>query len=102
MTSDEHLLEELKDPEFALLYLNECLKSVQGETPEMTRKIFLNTLRMVIKAQGMSRISRLSRLNRSNLYSQIGEEGKPGFDTILSILDCIGVQIELVPKKKSA
>ncbi|MFC1745900.1 DNA-binding protein [Candidatus Riflebacteria bacterium] len=100
ISREELLIEELKDPEFAVTYLNECLNSIDGETPEMTKNIFLKSLRRVIQAQGMSKISRLAGLNRANLYQQIKEEGQPGFDTVLSILNSLDINIRLVPKKK--
>lgn len=88
---DEHLLKDLKDPEYAAGYLTAALE--EGED------VFLLGLRDVVQAHGgMTALSEMTKLNRENLYSMLSKEGNPRLSSITSILDTLGFKIEFSPK----
>ena len=62
----EDLLQELKDPEHARLYLKIALEEFEKDQDE---KLFLTALRDVAEAQGgLTKLSGKANLNRQNLY----------------------------------
>lgn len=90
----EWLEQELQDPKFALAYLNEALV-------DEDQRVFLLALKDVIKAQGsdMSAIAQEANLNRQNLYRMLSKKGNPRWDSLSSLFDTLGFQIQLSLKK---
>lgn len=81
--------EELRNPEFALAYLNDVLAS--GD-----KKAFLIALRDVIEARGdITGFAKAAHTPRQNIYRMLSAEGNPTFDNLTSIFDAMGVQIQL-------
>lgn len=80
------LLEELKDPDYAVGYLTAGLEEGEG--------IFLVGLRNVAKAcGGMQKLSAASRLNRESLYDMLSIEGNPRFSSLNAVLHKLGIGI---------
>lgn len=80
---------ELRDPEYAALYLNHALK--EGSTEE-----FLLALRNVVRAnQGMTKIASETDLGRESLYKALSESGNPQFITINKVLAALGLQFSI-------
>ncbi|MFI5305477.1 MAG: DNA-binding protein [Nitrospiria bacterium] len=84
-----YLIEKLKDPELAVTYLNEHFR-YQG--PERKKHLLLG-IKNVIKAQGFTILSRKSEISRRTLYKAFSETGNPTVETLLTLLDTIGVSI---------
>lgn len=87
------LLKRLQDPNARLEYINEALKD---EDPE----VFLLALRNIIDAMNIS-ISNLSKqtmLDRSGLHKILSHRGNPKFGSIKSILDSIGLDIQIAAR----
>ncbi len=81
--------EELRNPEFALAYLNDVLAS--GD-----RKAFLIALKDVIEARGdITGFAKAAHTPRQNIYRMLSAEGNPTFDNLTSIFDAMGVQMQL-------
>ncbi len=82
--------ELLKDPEYAVIYLEECLKDGDIE-------LFQEALCNVAKAQtgGVSAIAKQTNLNRENLYRALSKKGKPKMETITKVLDSLGMRISI-------
>ena len=88
-TMEESLDRDLKDPEYAAIYLNDAL---QEGSPEE----FYLALRNVIRArQGMSKIAEETELGRESLYKALSDSGNPQFSTIQKILSALGLQISI-------
>ena len=86
----EDLIKALKDPEEATAYLNASLE--QGD-----REAFLLALRNVLEAQGgMSKFSRSTKLNRVSLYKMLSKKGNPEFESVMSLLNALGVRFQVV------
>ena len=90
---DELLLERLKDPKLAKAYLNEAL---HDEDPN----VFLIALKDVIKAKekDMSALAKKAHISRQNLYHMLSEKGNPLWSNVTSLIDAIGLQVQILPK----
>jgi probable addiction module antidote protein len=83
----EHLLEDLTDPDYAAGYLTAALE--EGED------VFLLAVRDVADAHGgVGRLAEGTSLNRENLYSMLSERGNPRLSSLLSVLRELGVEIQ--------
>ena len=94
---DEYLIESLKDPTEAALYLNACMD-------ENDPVLLLDALRLVAKAHGMTRMSKQISLSRMGLHKALSKGGNPQLKTFLNILEASGIQLIFKPKdlKKAA
>jgi probable addiction module antidote protein len=89
----EHLLDQLKDAEYAAGYLTAALE--EGED------VFLLAVRDVAQAQGgMAALAQATKLNRENLYDMLSAEGNPRLSSIASILDKLGFEMSFRPKSQ--
>ncbi len=52
----------------------------------------------VARARGMSDIARESGLSRENLYRSLNGETKTELDTIVRVLNALGIRLSAVPK----
>jgi probable addiction module antidote protein len=86
-----HLLEDLKNPEYAAGYLTAALE--EGED------VFLLAVRDVVDAHGgIGRLSESTSLNRENLHQILSQRGNPRFSSLMSILRELGVEIQFRAK----
>ena len=89
---NDHLIESLKDPEAAALYLTVCLEDGDPE-------VFLLALRDVADAQGgMRKLSEQTRLNRENLYRMLSKSGNPALSSLGPILSSLGLRLAVEVK----
>lgn len=87
--SESSLLDDLKDPEFALGYLEEVLRD--GSTAA-----FLVAVRQVAIAQGgMKRLASSTKLGRESMYKALAPQGNPHFSTVVSILEGLGLRLSV-------
>src|SRR6185369_16078532 len=94
---EEYLLKQLKDPEFAALYLNAALE----DTDEGNKERFLMALGYVAKAHGMTRIAKETKLAREAMYRTLSKKGNPEFGTFLALIRAIGLRLTLEVKQKA-
>ena len=83
--------EYLTDETLINAYLNEVL--AEGVPSE-----FIQALNDVAKAKGMNELAEKTGIRRESLYKTLRSE-KPRFDTMLKIIDGMGLQLTLVPKQ---
>lgn len=57
--------------------------------------VFLLALSDVARARGISEISRKTGLGRESLYKALAPGAKPRYDTILKVLNGLGVKVEI-------
>jgi probable addiction module antidote protein len=84
---EDHLHEMLRDPEFAITYLEEAMEDSIEE--------FLYALRDVACAQegGLKRVAEHAKLGRESMYKSLSKRGNPRIRTLDSILDAVGMKI---------
>jgi probable addiction module antidote protein len=87
-----HLEDELRDPEFAADYLASALE--EGDEQFLTE-----ALASVIKAHGATKVAEETGLARQALYKMISRGGNPSFKNITKLLDAVGLEWTIRPKK---
>jgi probable addiction module antidote protein len=90
---EDGLFEDLRDPIFAVQYLNSCLEEEVDDNQER-RNLVLSALGQIMKAHGISKLSRECELNRGNLYDSILKEKNTRLDTLLKILDALQIKMK--------
>lgn len=81
--------ELLKDPKYAMLYLEECL--ADGDMA-----LFQAALRDVAKAQGgMKAVAESADLGRESLYKSLSKTGRPQMETISKVLSALGMRFSI-------
>ncbi|MBM3909131.1 MAG: putative addiction module antidote protein, partial [Gemmatimonadetes bacterium] len=53
-------------------------------------------------AQGMTAVARRSKLGRESLYKALSGEGNPSFDTILRVVEALGLRLTVVAHRAEA
>jgi probable addiction module antidote protein len=86
------LFEDLRDPEYAALYLNGAEESESHEE-------LLLALRDVAEAHKMSVVAEASNLNRENLYKMLSESGNPRLTSFRSVLNSLGIGLGFIALK---
>lgn len=85
---DELLLEELRDPEAAAIYLQDAWEDSTEE--------FLVALRKYVQANGgMSQCAERAHLSREALYRMLSENGNPEVRSLRAILDAGGLTLTI-------
>ena len=82
--------EYLTDETLINTYLNEAL--IDGVPSD-----FIEALNDVARAKGMNELALKTGIRRESLYKTLHSE-KPRFDTMLKIIDGMGLQVTLTPK----
>jgi probable addiction module antidote protein len=83
------LNERLKDPVYAVQYLNAARRE--------SRDVELLALRDVVQAHKVSKIAKDAKLNRETLYRTLSSHGNPTMATLEGILKPLGVDWEYRP-----
>lgn len=93
---EEGLLEDLKDLNFVVGYLNSIL---DGLSADESLDPFLLALNRVAKAHGVQKIAMNSKLTRDAIYKALSKKGNPTFSTLHGILETIGLQLHVQKKR---
>lgn len=62
-----------------------------------TQSDFIRALDTVARARSMTELAKKTGIGRESLYKTLSSE-KPRFDTILKIIDALGLQLSITPK----
>lgn len=99
--STHYDIEYLRTPEEMAAYLDACLEEANGDAAFIAK-----ALGNIARAKGMSQVARDAGLSRESLYKALSGERNPGFDTILKVIDALGLelhaQIALTPARQDA
>lgn len=89
----EDLIEALKDPREAAVYLNTAIED--GD-----KDVFLLAMRNVALAHGgMSKIAKKARINRESLYRMLSRKGNPELKSVFNLLHVVGLKMSVEPKR---
>jgi len=86
--------EFLDSPEAIAEYLHEAFSD--GDAAFVLRAIGT-----AARARGMGDVARQAGVSRENLYRSLNGETRPEFDTVLRVLDALGLKLEAKPKASS-
>ncbi|NWA00777.1 addiction module antidote protein [Pseudomonas gingeri] len=67
--------------------------ALKDENPD----VFLTALAAVAKARGMTQVARDSGMGRESLYKALAPGAKPRYDTVLKLVDALGVKLVVQP-----
>lgn len=84
--SNFDVAEYLNDEESIAAYLSAIVE--EGDP-----KLLLAAISDIAKARGMSKIASDSGLGRESLYKALSPDAKPRFDTIVRVLNSLGLQM---------
>ncbi len=59
--------------------------------------VFLAAVRDVARAKGMAQLARDAGLGRESLYKALTPGAKPRYDTMLKLLNALGVKLSVTP-----
>lgn len=87
-TTRYDVAEHLRTPEEMAAYLEACLEEANGDAAFIAK-----ALGDIARAKGMSQVARDAGLSRESLYKALTGERSPGFDTILKVIDALGLKL---------
>jgi probable addiction module antidote protein len=80
--------EHLRTPEEMAAYLQACLEEAGGDAAFIAK-----ALGDIARAKGMAQVARDAGLSRESLYKALSGERSPGFDTILKVVEALGLRL---------
>jgi probable addiction module antidote protein len=93
-TTKYDVSEHLRTPEEMVAYLEACLEESNGDAAFVAK-----ALGDIARAKGMTQIARDAGLSRESLYKALSGERTPGFDTILKVLQALGIELHAAPAR---
>ena len=88
VTTRYDVAEHLRTPKEMAAYLEACLEEADGDAAFIAK-----ALGDIARAKGMAEIARDTGLSRESLYKALSGERSPGFDTILKVIDALGLRL---------
>ena len=80
----------LDDNETIAAYLSAALTDPDPD-------VFLVAVKDVARARGMSQLAKDTQLGRESLYKALSAGAKPRYDTMIKVINALGVQLQVVP-----
>lgn len=87
-TTRYDVAEHLRTPDEMAAYLEACIEEAAGDAAFIAK-----ALGDIARAKGMSQVARDSGLSRESLYKALSGERIPNFDTILKIVQALGLKL---------
>jgi probable addiction module antidote protein len=87
-TSKYEVSEHLRTPEEMAAYLEACIKEAHGDSAFIAK-----ALGDIARAKGMTQVARDAGLSRESLCKALSGERSPDFDTILEVIDALGLRL---------
>ena len=88
VTSRYDVAEHLRTPVEMAAYLEACLEEARGDAAFIAK-----ALGDIARAKGMAQVARDAGLSRESLYKALSGERSPGFDTILKVMQALGLRL---------
>ena len=80
----------LDDTDVLVEYLSAALEDPNPD-------VFLRAVENVAKARGIGEVARTTGLGRESLYKSLAPGAKPRYDTIVKVVNSLGVRLAVVP-----
>ena len=87
-TTRYDVAEHLRTPEEMAAYLEACLEEAGGDAAFIAK-----ALGDIARAKGMSQVARDAGLSRESLYKALSGERIPNFDTVLKVVNALGLKL---------
>jgi probable addiction module antidote protein len=88
VTTRYDVAEHLRTPKEMAAYLEACLEEADGDAAFIAK-----ALGDIARAKGMAQIARDTGLSRESLYKALSGERSPGFDTVLKVIEALGLRL---------
>ncbi len=88
VTTRYDVAEHLRTPREMAAYLQACLEEANGDAAFIAKAIG-----DIARAKGMARVARDAGLSRESLYKALSGDRSPGFDTILKVIEALGLKL---------
>ncbi len=88
VTSRYDVAEHLSTPQEMAAYLEACLEEAGGDAAFIAK-----ALGDIARAKGMGQVARDAGLSRESLYKALSGERSPGFDTVLKVIQALGLKL---------
>ena len=92
-TTRYDVAEHLRTPEEMAAYLEACLEEADGDAAFIAK-----ALGNIARAKGMALVARDAGLSRESLYKALSGERSPDFDTILKVVEALGLELHAEAK----
>jgi probable addiction module antidote protein len=86
--------EHLRTTKDMAAYLEACIEEANGDATFIAK-----ALGDIARAKGMTQVARDAGLSRESLYKALSGERSPGFDTILKVIDALGLRLHAIPAR---
>ena len=87
-TTRYDVAEHLRTPEDMAAYLEACFEEAKGDATFIAK-----ALGDIARAKGMGRVASDAGLSRESLYKALSGERSPGFDTIMKVMEALGLKL---------
>ena len=87
--------EHLRTPEEMAAFLEACIEEADGDAAFITK-----ALGTIARAKGMAQVARDTGLSRESLYKALSGERSPAFDTVLKVVQALGLRLNASPAPK--
>lgn len=91
-TSPFDVAEHLRTPEEMAAYLEAVIEDAPGDASRIAM-----ALGDIARAKGMTQVARDAGLSRESLYKALSGERSPAFETILKVINALGLKIHAEP-----
>jgi probable addiction module antidote protein len=91
-TTRYDVAEHLRTPEEMAAYLEASFEDAKGDASFVAK-----ALGDIARAKGMTQVARDAGLSRESLYKALSGERTPGFDTILKVVQALGIKLHVAP-----
>ena len=88
ITTRYDVAEHLRTPEEMAAYLEACFEEANGDAAFIAK-----ALGDIARAKGMTQVARDAGLSRESLYKALSGDRSPSFDTILKVLNALGLKL---------
>jgi probable addiction module antidote protein len=97
ITTKYDVSEHLRTPEEMAAYLEASIEEANGDAAFIAK-----ALGDIARAKGMAQVAHDAGLSRESLYKALSGERNPAFDTILKVINALGLKLhaEAVGSKK--
>ena len=93
-TTRYDVAEHLRTPEEMAAYLEATLEEAKGDAA-----LIAKALGDIARAKGMAQVARDAGLSRESLYKALSGERSPDFDTILRVVEALGLELHAEPAR---
>ena len=91
-TTKYDVAEHLRTPKEMAAYLEICIEEANGDAT-----LIAKALGDIARAKGMTKVAHDAGLSRESLYKALSGERSPEFDTILKVVDALGLKLHAIP-----